>query len=368
MDDIGQVLGETAVPPAGEPQPVPADGHERPPRDGGAPGNGHDASVVSGGNGHVHPARHDGQAPAAHQDGQAPAVHRDGQAEPHRRERRIRLFEAALAQVIVETHDTVTLVLEIDEPTEYRAGQFLTVDPHQFGGLRQVIAYLEDAKKKKEPPRAYSMASAPHEPHVAFTVKEETFAPGETKYPPILSPFLVRCLSPGMRVEVTGFTGPYTLPPDIESRTDHLVHLVAGSGVVPNFSILKDALAHHPGLRHTFIYSNKTWNDVIFRQDLAELERQYPDRLRVVHTLTRDAQVAVSDAVRRGRVDAKLLRELIPDPKECLVYACGSANGPHERARARERGEEPKPKFLEAVLAALDEIGGPKDRVKRESW
>jgi ferredoxin-NADP reductase len=34
---------------------------------------------------------------------------------------------------------------------------------------------------------------------------------------------------------------------------------------VPNFSMLKFALEHHPSLRHTFLYSNKTWDDVIFR-------------------------------------------------------------------------------------------------------
>ena len=38
---------------------------------------------------------------------------------------------------------------------------------------------------------------------------------------------------------VTGFGGPYVLPPDIETRTDHVVHVCAGSGIVPNYAILK---------------------------------------------------------------------------------------------------------------------------------
>ena len=66
----------------------------------------------------------------------------------------------------------------------------------------------------------------------------------------------------GMQLTVTGFTSPYTLPADIESQTDHIVHICAGSGSVPNFSMLKFALQHHPRLRHTFIYSNKTRRDV----------------------------------------------------------------------------------------------------------
>jgi hypothetical protein len=72
--------------------------------------------------------------------------------------------------------------------------------------------------------------------------------------------------------------------------------------------------------------------------------------------------------VRHGRVRAALLRELIPDPTACLVYACGPAIGTYERRAARERGEAPHPRFLEAALAALAEAGVPPDRIKTESY
>ena len=61
---------------------------------------------------------------------------------------------------------------------------------------------------------------------------------------------------------ITGFTGPYTLPPDIESRTDHLVHLCAGSGVVPNYSIIKHALHTGMNLRHTMIFDTVCHLDI----------------------------------------------------------------------------------------------------------
>jgi ferredoxin-NADP reductase len=51
--------------------------------------------------------------------------------------------------------------------------------------------------------------------------------------------------------------------------------------IVPNYSILKFALEHHPTMRHTIIYSNKHWSDVIFRDALAALEREHPERLKV---------------------------------------------------------------------------------------
>ena len=283
--------------------------------------------------------------------------------------RRIKEMEVMVAEVKVETPDTVTLVLFTgNDRLDYRAGHFLTIDPHQFEALDRFVAYFEDVKGKKEPARAYSMSSAPHERYLAITVKEERYVRGQTKYPPLLSPMLVKRTTRGMRLVITGFTGPYVLPEDVESRTDHLVHVVAGSGAVPNFAILKDALVRHPALRHTFVCSNKGWQDIIFRDELAALEERHPAQLRVVHTLTRDPVTPVSQGVWKGRVSAATLRDLIPDPKGALVYACGPAIGPFERAVAREKGEEPKPRFLESVLQALREAGVPDAHVTRESY
>src|ERR1700704_228760 len=194
-----------------------------------------------------------------------------------------------VADVIVETADTATLVLFTgNDRLEYMAGHFLTIDPHQFEALERFTSFLEDLKGKREPPRAYSMSSAPHEKYLAVTVKEERYVSGTTKFPPLLSPLLTKRTTRGMRLVVTGFTGPYTLAPDISSRTDHIVHVCAGSGSVPNFSMLKFALAYHPTLRHTFVYSNKMWGDIIFRDELGRLASAHPDRLTICHSLTRE--------------------------------------------------------------------------------
>lgn len=274
-----------------------------------------------------------------------------------------------VAEVIPQTHDSVTLVFFTgNDRLEYRAGHFLTIDPHQFESLNRFIAFFEDLKGRREPARAYSMSSAPHEKLLAVTVKEERYVTELTKYPPLLSPVLVRATPPGLRMVVTGFTGPYTLPDDIESKTDHLVHLCAGSGSVPNLSILKSALHQHPRLRHTFIDSNKTWADVIFSNELAELERRHPERLRVVHTLTRETNSAHGERVRSGRVSAALLREWIPDPASCWVYACGPAISAFDRAAAKENGRPPEQRFMESALTLLAEIGVPAQQIRRESY
>ena len=284
--------------------------------------------------------------------------------------RRIKELEVMVADVVIETPDTTTLVLFTgNDRLDYSAGHFLTIDPHQFEALERFTAFLEDLKGRKEPPRAYSMSSAPHERYLAVTVKEERYVSGATKFPPLLSPMLVKRTVRGMRLVVTGFTGPYTMAPDIDTETDHIVHICAGSGSVPNFSMLKFALAHHPKLRHTFIYSNKTWDDVIYRDALAALAAKHADRLTVVHTLTREEnQTVFGSSVRKGRVNAALLREMIPNPTECLAYVCGPGISKWDVAAAEQAGTKPQPRFLESVLAELNAIGVPPKRIKREFY
>lgn len=284
--------------------------------------------------------------------------------------RRIRELEVMVADAILETSDTATLVLFTgNDHLEYQAGHFLTIDPHEFPQLERFTAFLEDQKGKREPPRAYSMSSAPHEKYLAITVKEERYVSGQTKYPPLLSPLLVHRLPRGTRLLVTGFTGPYVLPADIEDRTDHIVHVCAGSGIVPNYSIIKDCLVNRPKLKHTLIYSNKTWDDTIFRDQLNELAAKCPEQVKVFHTLTRDpAAASRGPNVRSGRISAAMLRECIPAPSEVAVFCCGPAISKFDRDAAKARGEEPAPRFLESTLAALADIGIQNKQIHRESY
>src|SRR5262249_17442643 len=141
---------------------------------------------------------------------------------PSPERRRVREMEAMVADVVCETPDTATLILFTgNQRLDYRPGHFLTIDPHQFDGLERFIAFLDDIKGKREPARAYSMSSAPDERYLAITVKEERYTSGQTRYPPLLSPLLVKRTPRGTRIELTGFTGPYTIPDDIESKTSH---------------------------------------------------------------------------------------------------------------------------------------------------
>lgn len=286
------------------------------------------------------------------------------------RRKKIKDMEVMVADVVTETPDTTTLVLFTgNDHLEYQSGHFLTIHPKQFDALERFTSFLEDLKGKKEPPRAYSLSSSPNEKYLAITVKEERYVSGATKYPPLLSPMLVKRTLRGMRFVITGFTGPYTLPEDVECRTDHVVHLCAGSGSVPNFSILKWALLQHPRIRHTFVYSNKFWEDIIFRDALKELESRHPRALRVIHTLTRETNPGVfGPNVRKGRISSALLQGLLPDARSALYYVCGPAISHWDRMAAREQATHPQPRFFESALEALEELGVPRTNIKHETY
>lgn len=284
--------------------------------------------------------------------------------------KKIKQFEVMVAETIRETPDTTTLILFTgNDHLEYKPGHFITIDPHQFPALERWVGYFEDTKGKRETPRAYSLFSSPHEKHLAITVKEERYISGQTKFPPLLSPLLVFRVQPGSRMTVTGFTGPYVMPDDIEDRTDHLVHICAGSGAVPNMSIIKYALGTNMKLKHTLICGNKTWEDVIYRRQIAELQQQHPDQLNVVHCLTREDDPGTFDSSGvRGRVSEEVIRSHVPDPSAVEFFVCGPGITKFDRRAAKEQGVDPQPRFLETVIGTLEGMGVEKRQVHHESY
>ena len=277
-------------------------------------------------------------------------------------------MEVEVVHVRRDTPDTTTLFMSAgDEPIEYEAGHFCTIDPHQFGELEHFTAYLEDQKGQREKPRAYSMASAPHEEHLAITIKEERYESGETLYPPLLSPLLTYYIHEGRRLVISGFTGAYTFPTDVCERAEHIVHVCAGSGIVPNRSLIKESLHRDDPLRHTLLFSNKTRGDVIYFEEFEELRDQYPDKLEVIHCITREDPSGIRGA-RQGRISGELLCEVAPDPSKVMAYSCGPGITPYERRAARAKGETPEPRFVENMVALLQEHGLDKKQIRQESW
>jgi len=283
---------------------------------------------------------------------------------------KIKEMEVMVADVIKEAPDTSTLILFTgNDKLNYEPGHFLTISPHQFPAMERWVNYLEDVKGKKEPPRAYSMASSPDEKYLAITVKEERYITGSTPYPPLLSPILARRTFAGQKMIVTGFTGPFTFNEDFRKDCEDVIHICAGSGIVPTYSILKYDLKYFSKHRHTLIYSNKNFNDIIFYSQLKKLEEMFPERLRIIHSLTRETNSSMFNGkFKQGRVTKELIAGEIKNPALTSVFICGPDNTGHQKKAAKEKGEELKPSFMESVLSYIEETGIPKNKIKRESY
>jgi len=105
-------------------------------------------------------------------------------------------------------------------------------------------------------------------------------------------------------------------------KQQKIVFLAAGTGLVPFMSILR--YAHGNGLTNQFILinSNKARENIIYMEELSQIERSSP-YFKMVHTLTHIAPQAWSGMKRR--IDAKMIEQMVPTIKDWLFFVCGPA-------------------------------------------
>jgi ferredoxin-NADP reductase len=284
--------------------------------------------------------------------------------------RTIRKMEAVCVDVVRRTHDSASLYFFVGDTGPYKAGQFISIDPHQFPELKRWVDFLETMKGKKEPIRSYSMSSIPGEKCVSIVVKAEEYDPKLHKYPPLISPFLASGALKGRECVISGFTGAYTIPDDILDKTDQILHFVAGSGIVPNYGILKDELrkAERKKIKHTMIDVNKTVGDIMLHEQLTALAKAYPENFEYINLITREDPSAYGPNYFKGRPTTDFVRKYVRDPSSVRVYACGAAITKYQKAEAKEKGVEPTPRFMESVEHILHELGVPNNHFKKEEF
>src|SRR5579871_4841791 len=286
--------------------------------------------------------------------------------------KKIRLMRGVVVRAFQETPDTWTLSLFVPEQDKkYLAGQFISIAPHQFPEIVDMVKFFEYQKGKKEPVRAYSLTSAPHEKYLAITIKPEIYEPYEGSFPPLLSPLLASDLLVGRELEFTGYAGAYVVPQDLDPQFDHVVHLVAGSGIVPSFSIIKDELINNknPHVTHTLIDVNKSLTDIIFYRDLMSLQNRFPERLIIKHFITQEKIHRMGgEHFYHGRPSFEHVQQLVKQPKNTMFFACGPAITKWQKKLVQASGIAPKPRFMEWVLEVIEKLDVDKKHFKREIY
>jgi ring-1,2-phenylacetyl-CoA epoxidase subunit PaaE len=121
-----------------------------------------------------------------------------------------------------------------------------------------------------------------------------------------VSGWLVREVRPGDVVEVQPPSGTFT--PDLSTSGRHVM-IAAGSGITPVISIAASVLAASGESTVTLFYGNRRSGTVMFADEVADLKDAHPDRMQLVHVLSREPQEV---ALFSGRLDAQRLRTLVP--------------------------------------------------------
>ena len=187
--------------------------------------------------------------------------------------------------------------------------------------------------------RSYSIASAPDAPALELAI--ERLEDGE------VSPYFHEVANAGDTFEVRGPIGGHFIwrPED----GGPILLIGGGSGVVPLVAIARHRAAVSPDTEAHLVYSARTWDEVIFRDELLQRKSRDP-RFALTLTTTREPRRDGVDHDRR--LDAALIAEILQGwqrtPRH--AYVCGSNA------------------FVEAATSALVAHGVPPRIVRAERY
>ncbi len=190
-------------------------------------------------------------------------------------------------QLQKETADCVIITFQIPESQielfQYNPGQNIT--------LRKIIDGTEIR-------RSYSICTAPFENKLSVAVKKVDGG--------LFSTFANEQLKAGDLLEVMPPTGKFNTPL-ISSNKKNYLAVAAGSGITPIISIIKTTLATEAASSFTLVFGNRYRGSILFFEALAGLKNKYPERLNIIHVLSREKSVS---PVNFGRITAIKLLEL----------------------------------------------------------
>ncbi|GAB47356.1 FAD-binding oxidoreductase [Mobilicoccus pelagius] len=209
------------------------------------------------------------------------------------------------------TKDAVEVVLavpdELAREFTHTSGQYVTVRADIDG---------------QEVRRSYSLCAPPTPGELHLGIKR---GPGG-----LFSTWAHENLRPGQVVDVMSPTGTFTArrsargatpsaPPAPAAATpgatpgerpgpSRYVAVAAGSGITPVVPIVRSVLEDDPDAHIVLVYVNRTSEDVMFADDLADLKDRYPTRLALHHVLSREPRPA---PLHTGRLDAEKLHAIL---------------------------------------------------------
>jgi ferredoxin-NADP reductase len=206
---------------------------------------------------------------------------------------------AQVRDVVVETHRVKSLMLQPARWPGHLPGQHVDIRLTAEDGYRAQ--------------RSYSIASPPEDDLLALTV--ERVDDGE------VSPYLLDEIRVGDQLELRGPIGGYFVWTG--AATEPVYLLAGGTGITPLMSILRHRDRRPSRPPALLIYSARSWEDIVYRDELAAMMRR-DSSFRLVYALTRQQPEGWTG--HRGRINKSLLSaNWFPPAHNPTIYVCGPA-------------------------------------------
>lgn len=125
----------------------------------------------------------------------------------------------------------------------------------------------------------------------------------------------LRKMSPGDSAQIDAPLGTFTLGDNVEAAG----MLAGGIGITPFRSIMKYCTDTRTKTRITLIYGVRSEDDIIFKEDFEQMQKQNVN-LKVVYVL-KTAPVGFKGYT--DFIDTHIIEKEIPDYKNTMFYVCG---------------------------------------------
>lgn len=216
-------------------------------------------------------------------------------------------YSLPVSEVNKETPNAVSITFTIPEDLKevfsFKAGQYITIK-HT----------IDDTELR----RAYSICSAPDSGKLKVGVKKVEKG--------LFSVFANTKLKVGDTLEVFPPEGKFVFDPKDEELgeiSDHYAAFVAGSGITPVLSIVKNILNEVPDSTFLLVYGNQSLSETMFHTEILELQKKYKDRLFVEFIYSRKLEnEALFGRIERSTVNL-LLKNKFKDRTFNSFYLCG---------------------------------------------
>jgi ring-1,2-phenylacetyl-CoA epoxidase subunit PaaE len=212
-------------------------------------------------------------------------------------------YKLQIKEVSRETSSSVSISfkipLELKPNFTYVAGQYIN--------LRLTL----DGQEVR---RAYSICSSPNSGELRIAIKEVKDG--------VFSTFANSDLKAGDLIELGTPEGKFTFEPQPEAQKNY-AGFVAGSGITPVLSIIHSVLESETKSSFVLVYGNKTVVDIMFYNQLHELQQKYIGRLFVHYVLSQQQE----EDTLFGRIDKSVVNFILKNKHKekefSKFYLCG---------------------------------------------